>query len=286
MLIAAVAWLLLQEPQLVSTSFFISPVSDEGLPKTTPTTQKLNPEKLVYDLESFLATQSGTWGVAITPLASNHRSLNINTFGINLDRPFPAASIMKVLVAANLINRVEKGEFSFEEKLEGGILKDLVRSMINRTDNEAWEILNKFLGLKKIQVFGENLGMENLNIYKNSFTPKDVNTLLWALYQKRVASANLVDLLLSWMQHTETEDRIPTAIQQELALQQAQDETPLVYHKAGTWPKTGTYSDAAIIEAKNPFILTILCENAPNRNLATQIIKTVTQKTFNFMGET
>lgn len=280
LLLLGLAWLLSQEPKLATTSFFISPLAPEQETKSVLESPRLNlenprlsPDRLVFDLQSFLATQSGTWGIAVTSLNSNSQQLTVNTFGVNPDRSFPAASVMKVLVAANLINRVDKGEFSLERKINGRTLEKLCEGMINRTDNEAWEILNDFLGLQKIQAFGKSLGMENLNIYQNTLSPRDVNTLLTALYQKKTSSAKLTSLLLSFMQNTETEDRIPQALPLGVT----------VYHKAGSWPETRTYSDAAIVEAKKPFILTILCEGAPNRNLATHTIQTVTQKTFNFL---
>jgi beta-lactamase class A len=263
------AWFFFQEPKLITPSFFLSPLAPkEGREIVLESPEELNPDQLVLDLKNFLATQSGTWGIAVTSLNSNSQQLTTNTFGVNFNRPFPAASVMKVLVAANLINRVNKGELSLEEKIEGRTLKELTKSMINQTENEAWEILNNFLGLKKIQGFGESLGMKNLNIYKNALSANDINILLQAIYQRKTASASLTNLLLSFMQNTETEDRIPQALPLGV----------IVYHKAGTWPETGTYSDAAIIKAESSFILTILSEDVPTRSQATEVIRNLTKK--------
>ena len=257
---------LTQQPELVSTSFFLSPLSKDR----SPSPKLFDANEFVLDLKNYLSTQSGTWGVAITPLTDNRQLTTDNSFGLNLKKQFPAASVMKVLVAANLIHRADKNEFSLTKEVEENSLQDLMRGMINWTDNQAWEILNHFLGFENLQKFGEDLGMKNFNVYENTISPSDVNLLLASIYQNKVASAGYCQLLLSLMQDTETEDRIPTEIPKNIK----------VYHKAGTWLETGTYSDAGIIEAKNPFILTVLSENVPYQTQAIETIKTVTRKVF------
>ena len=315
--ITGLVFLLIQQPEVVSTNFFLSPLGKEK-PSPTPSPKKPDTEKLVLDIKNYLATQSGTWGIAITQLTDNRQlstdnrqPTTVNLFGLNLEKQFPAASLMKVLVAANLIHRVDKNEFSLKNhapeqgsvdghelnsvlvhgKIEGKTLADLMKSMINRTDNDAWYTLNHFLGFNNLQKFGEDLGMKNFSISKNTISPADMNLLLASIYQNEIASVNYCQLLISHMENTETEDRIPAAIQQEFTLRpfdklvvvskvepQAQGDRPSVYHKAGTWSETGTYSDAGIIEAKNPFILTILSENAPSRSRAITTIKIITKK--------
>lgn len=267
--IAGLGFLLTQQPKLVSTNFFLSPLGKEK-PSPTPSPQKPDTEKLILDIKNYLVTQSGTWGIAITPLTIDHQSSVINTFGLNQEKQFPAASVMKVLVAANLIHRADKNEFSLEKSIEETTLRELIRAMINRTDNEAWEVLNHFLGFNNLQKFGEDLGMKNFNVYENTISPADVNLLLASIYQNKIASANYCQLLLSFMENTETEDRIPAAVPKEIK----------VYHKTGTWSETGTYSDAGIIEAENPFILTILSESAPSLSPAVATIQSLTKKIF------
>lgn len=277
--IAGLGFLLTQQPELVSTNFFLSPLGKEK-PSPTPSSQKPDTEKLVLDIKNYLAAQSGTWGIAITPLTTpakggsapggDHQSLVIASFGLNQEKQFPAASVMKVLVAANLIHRADKNEFSLEKSIEETTLRELMRAMINRTDNEAWEVLNHFLGFRNLQKFGEDLGMKNFNVYENTISPADVNLLLASIYQNKVASANYCQLLLSFMENTETEDRITAVVPKEIK----------VYHKTGTWSETGTYSDVGIIEAENPFMLTILSENAPSLSQAVATIQSLTKKIF------
>lgn len=270
LIILGLVSLLVQKPEFVSTSFFLSPLSKKEPPSPSP--KPFDPNELLLDLKNYLATQPGTWGVAISPLTIDHQPLAVDTLGINLEKQFPAASVMKVLVAANLINRVDKNEFSLEQKIEEKTLRELIQSMINRTDNEAWEALNHFLGFKNLQKFGEDLGMKNFSVYQNTIAPADVNLLLASIYQSKVASTSHCQLLLSYMENTETEDRIPAAVPKEIK----------VYHKAGTWSETGTYSDAGIIETETPFILTILSKNASSDSEATGTIQTLTQKVYNF----
>ena len=73
-IIAGLGFLLTQQPELVSTNFFLSPLGKEK-PSPTPSSKKPDTEKLVLDIKNYLATQSGTWGIAITPLIIDHQSL-------------------------------------------------------------------------------------------------------------------------------------------------------------------------------------------------------------------
>ena len=269
-IMAGLAFLLSQEPAIISTTHFLSPPGKES-PSPQPTS--LDSKELLLGLENYLATRSGTWGVEIIPLTHDHQSKTKKSFGLNQDRSFPAASVMKLLVAANLINRADQQEFSLEKEIDGQPLADLLHRMINQTDNDAWYTLNHFLGFKNLQDYAEKLGMENSSVYENTLSPADTNLLLLALYQNKVASANFTQLLLKTMTGTETENRIPAGVPDSI----------VVSHKAGTWAETGTYSDAGIIEANPPFLLTLLSENASSRSEATQTIQTLTEKVFQFL---
>jgi beta-lactamase class A len=234
------------------------------LPKSspTPTPSSTSREEFLSEISALISGQTAQFGIEVLELNSGDR------FGINQDQKFHAASTGKVLVAVYALKRVDEKKLNLDQILEGVPLKERLRLMINISDNNSWEVLLKTLGYSKIQKFGEEQGLLGSDIYQNTTTAHDLNTLLSKLYKRGILSAESTDLLFSWMQNTEREERIPAAVPEGVA----------VYHKAGTLG--GLAHDAAIIvHPRDPFTLVILSDGKEDR---TQVFRQITQKVYQF----
>lgn len=167
-------------------------------------------------------------------------------FGISETEVFHAASVTKVLVATSALEEVEEGKYQLTTPLGNTSLQSQLKLMINRSSNAAWDLFNSLLGFKREQETADRLDLTGANLSRNHLTTRAVGQLLTKLYNGEVLTAAHRDLLFSYMQNTEVENRISVAIPKGINF----------YHKAGTFG--GGIHDAAVVtHPKNPFILVI-----------------------------
>lgn len=232
------------------------------IPSPTLKLRTDNKEIFLNDLSNFVSLQEAKFGIEVLELDSGER------FGINQEQKFHAASTGKVLVAVYALKKVDEGQLNLDQIFGGVPLKERLRLMINISDNNSWEILLNGLNYSKIQKFGEEQGLSNSDVYQNTTTAHGLNTLLSKLYKREILSSQSTDLLLSWMQNTEREDLIPSAISKDIQ----------VYHKAGSF-NGETHDTAIIIHPKKPFVLSILSDGSQERSA---VIRTIVQKVYQF----
>lgn len=197
-------------------------------------------EQLKTALEEFIQQQKGRWAVVVLDL-SDERELLINEKVI-----FHGASVTKVLTAVSILTMIEKGEEDFARNVgDGQTIEDLLTIMINKSDNEAWDILNQIAGFKNMQHIGEAIGMKGLNVHTNELTAYDAGIFLKSLYRGRVLNRQLTEFLFGIMQKTHDETRIPQAVAPHIP----------VIHKTGYYEDV--YHDAAIIMYEKPYVLVV-----------------------------
>jgi beta-lactamase class A len=231
-------------------------------PTPAPKISTVNKDAFLNDLSNLILLPDAKFGIEILELTSGER------FGINQNQAFHAASISKVLVATYALKKVDEKKLALDQIFDGVSLRERLRLMINISDNDSWELLLKSLGYSKIQKFGEEQGLLASNIYQNTTTAHDLTTLLGKLYRREILTPQSTDLLLSWMQNTEREERIPAAVLQGIK----------VYHKAGTLEGLG-HDAAIVVHPKNPFVLAILSDGKEDR---TEVFREITWKVYQF----
>ena len=180
----------------------------------------------------------------------NFYDLNKNNgFSINGDKKVLSASMIKLLILAELMKKISEDKFSLSDtimmanfmKTEGdGVLKELntghhftlkelATLMIIVSDNQATNILIDFLGMENINLLGKELGLRETflerrmmdsearkNGYDNYTSADDISLLLKLIYQEKLinkeASQLMLEILLKQQQGERLQRYLPTDI--------------------------------------------------------------------------
>lgn len=194
---------------------------------------------LLVELENTLKVNQN-FAISIYDIGNNE------SFGLNETVSFHAASVMKVLVATAALEEVEKGKYKLNSPLGNSTFQYQLQQMINQSNNYSWDYFNNLLGFKREQETADRLSLTGVNVFQNHMTTKGVRELLLKLYRGELLTREHRDLLFSYMQKTETENRISPAIPEGVTF----------YHKTGSFGG-GIHDAAVVINPKNPFILVI-----------------------------
>lgn len=189
-------------------------------------------------------------------------------FGINEDKIFPAASLIKLPVFVAIYQEIEKGNLSLttsyklqaKDKISGAgsmyyapagtvyTYEKMLELMGKQSDNTAFNVFVKVLGTEKIQAVIDELGMKDTSFAKNKTTPADIRLFFGMLYQGNRVNRENQEAIYDYLTDTIWEDRIPAGVPKGIK----------VVHKVGT--EMGIYSDAGIVFGENPFVLVIMSE--------------------------
>lgn len=155
-------------------------------------------------IEAHLKNGKGTWSVAVEDVNKGE------SFSLNGNESFYAASIIKVSIMAAVFAASEAGNFRLGDRLPlrrddivggSGVLQfmtpgiglpiyDLITLMIIQSDNTATNMLIDLIGMEEIQAVMNGLGMERSEIHhrlmivqadrlhSNEITASDVTALL------------------------------------------------------------------------------------------------------------
>jgi len=166
---------------------------------------------------------------------------NAEAFGISELEQFHAASVMKLLVATTAFTDIEAGKYPLSNTTRYNL-----QQMINQSNNNSWEYFNQLQGFGHQQVVADNLQLTNVKVWGNLMSAKGVAELLLKLYKGEILTEEHRKLFLSYMQNTETENRISPSIPAGVNF----------YHKTGTF-EGGVHDTAIVIHPQSPFILVI-----------------------------
>lgn len=266
------------EPQTI-----ISTKIGQTTPKPTPTPKF---EKEVEEIKSLIKDLKGTYGIFVQDLATGE------SYGLNQDKVFTAASLIKLPVLLTLYKEFEAGNIDLETKYAlknsdkiGGAgsmqykpagtvytYRQMAQLMGEQSDNTAFNVFVKLLGKGKIQRVINNLGMEKTFFEDNKTTPKDIGLFFYKLYTQNILIKDHRDEILSFLTDTIWEDRIPAGLPKDIK----------VAHKIGT--EVGVISDAGIVFSKRPFILVIMSEGVLESQ-AKEVLPKIAQLVFEFQTQ-
>ena len=217
----------------------------------------------------------------------NFYDLNKNNgFSVNGDKKVLSASMIKLLILAELMKKVSENKFSLSDtimmanfmKTEGdGVLKELntghhftlkelATLMIIVSDNQATNILIDFLGMENINQLGKELDLKETFLgrkmmdaearkkgYDNYTCADDISLLLKLIYQEKLinkeASQLMLDILLRQQQGERLQRYLPSDIK--------------IAHKCGDLDNLE--NDGGIIWlGDRAYILVVLTNGMPN----------------------
>jgi beta-lactamase class A len=242
-------------------------------------------ENLNDEIQSELSKLAGDYGVYIKKLD------NGKIYDLNPDKSFTAASLSKLFLAGAYYNfsdsnpdlMINEIVMKDEDKVEGNGSTysepvgssykpvDLIQRMLRDSDNTAFAILARNLGLDEINDFIKNDGFPQTDFIINNTSPKDVGNFLEKLYNQEITNKDYTDEMLGFMVNTAFEDRLPYYL-----------PGVKIAHKIGTWD--GAYSDAGIVYGKSgDYIIVVMTENA-NYEEAVNAIRKLSQVVYNYFN--
>ncbi len=192
------------------------------------------------------ASPSITVGVRVVDLKFNTNA-TIGSAGT-----FLGASTTKLLTAATFLSEVEQGKQTLDEKLDGYPASWHLEQMINQSNNDSWASLIAAVSYQHLGAYAAKIGMTGYDYNDNSLTVNDEAILLQKLYQGQLLNKAHTDLVLGYMQNTNNEMMIPTAIA---------GSGITAYHKYGQY--SGYLHDVGIlIKGDHPVVLVVYTKSS------------------------
>lgn len=125
---------------------------------------------------------------------------------------FEIASTEKVLSAAAYYRAVEKGQVSLDTKLGAFPAWFQLKQMITQSNNDSWNLINDELGgTDALQIYANSIGIM-YEVGGNLMSPGEMTKLLTKLSTGQLLNKAHTDQLLSYMQHTNEESMLPSAL--------------------------------------------------------------------------
>lgn len=228
--------------------------TNEEIAREAANSRKAKQTTLIGEISPILAVNS-QYGVSIIDIT------NSESFGINETASFHSASVTKVLVATAALQGVESGKYKLSQPLGSGTFQSQLQQMINQSNNNSWDLFNNLLGFKGEQKVADQLGLVGVDMFQTHMTTSSVADLLLKLYRGEALQSKNRDLLFSYMQRTETENRITLGLPSGV----------IFYHKTGTFGG-GVHDAAIVIHPKNPFVLVIFTNDAKGTPWETRFV--------------
>jgi beta-lactamase class A len=154
--------------------------------------------------------------------------------GYGVQRNFVAASTAKILAASAYYHLVETGRASLSSRLGASTAGAQIRQMVQQSNNDSWALILRAVGQRGITEYAASIGI----VYDrtvNLLAPAEMARTLQLLYIGQLLNAEHTAQLLSYMQNTNYETLIPSAVPPGVA----------VYHKYGLL--FGNLHDASIL---------------------------------------
>jgi len=254
---------------------------------------------LEVEIKSAAQGFSGETGICIKDL-SRHWEI-----GINQDRQFPSASLVKIPIMAACFYAANEDKIKLDEvlilkardkSLGSGSLKEapagtklsiynLIESMISESDNTAANMLIQHLGFNYLNDCFKRLGLKDTNICRemmdfksrkqgqeNFTTASDLASLLARIYHGKLINKTYSGMCLEYLKKQKIRDRIPAKLPPDTE----------IAHKTGL--ERGLCHDAGIVfTPKGDFLICVLTQHHhKTAKLAKKFIAEIALKAYNY----
>lgn len=238
----------------------------------TSQTSAQTTDSLRQEIQQIVSTKNAVVGVSI--IGNNRKDI----LSVNGDSRFPMQSVFKFHIALAVLSEIDKGKFSFNQKIKiekkdllpnlyspirdkypnGASLtiSEILEYTVSASDNVGCEVLLRLIGgpqaiekyfiknkFKNVSIkFNEEQQQNDWNLqFQNWTTPKAANEVLSSFYynRKKLLSKNSYDFIWKIMKETETgKNRLKGQLPKET----------IVAHKTGS---SGTNKTTGITAAVN-----------------------------------
>jgi len=242
-------------------------------------------ENLNNEMQDELSKISGAYGVYIKRLD------NGTEYNFNSEKSFTAASLSKLFLTGAYYNAAENdpelmiNEVTLEDqdKVEGnGSLysdptgssykpQDLIEKMLKESDNTAFAMMTRNLGINRVTDFINNYGFGQTDFINNTTSPKDVGVFLEKLYKQEIMGKDYTNEMIGFMQNTSFEDRLPYYL-----------PGVKIAHKIGSWD--GAYSDAGIVYGKKGDYIIVVMTDGADYTEAVNAMRKLSQVVYNYFN--
>jgi beta-lactamase class A len=265
---------------------------------------------LESELRRIIAASGAEVAVAYRPLDGRADVLNVL---IDADKPFHAASTMKVPVMIELFRQAQAGRVSLDEPLAvrnefhsivdgspfalsdgddsdkevyaavGGTmtLRQLCVAMITVSSNFAANLLIEKLGVENIRATVAKLGADGMQVLRGVEDQKAFDRGL----NNSTTARGLMVLLERLARGRAVDARADAAMIEILKGQKFNDAIPaglpdgtLVAHKTGTITKI--HHDAAVVYAPQPYVLVVLVRGLADQKVSASLIAAVSKAVY------
>lgn len=256
-------------PSYVAQGWATEPPEHEGL------------SDLFAQLESYVITRNGNWGVFVQNMATNEY-LTLH------ETQYSGASLIKLFTMAAVYNEVAAGSMSFSEKT-----KDQMRQMITISSNSAFNYLTRCLGggntSKGFDVENahtKSIGCTNTQhnselveydgykaFYKgrNRTSPRDVGRILTMIYKGKLVSPEASNEMLELLKAQTRRWKIPASLPENIVVANKTGETSTVE------------ADAAIVYSPGADYVICIIGNG-NINGGTATIHEISRIVYNYFN--
>jgi len=211
-------------------------------------------------IRDFIKTEKGNIAVVVKDLKTNEE------IKINENQIFPSASTIKILIMSELLNRVNQGTLSLDDKIEitpdlmtggDGILKELkpgnkftleeiMTLMIIVSDNMATNILINLLGMDNINKTIQALGLKNTKLQRrmmdseaakqgkeNLITANDLAHVLELIYNGKNVNEKYSRLMLDVLKRQQVRGRLDLYLPEDVLIAHKTGDLDKLEHDAG-----------------------------------------------------
>lgn len=195
---------------------------------------------VIDEFNKLTQNASGVYGLFV---------INLNTeesYGVNSDETFQAASLIKLPVMAAIYSEHEKGNLDLDSPAGSSeySYRELVSAMGQRSDNAAFNLAVELLGEGFIEQYIKEIGLANTSLEENQTTPRDIGLFFKNLWERNIVERPSRDEILKSLTNTSFENWISAGIPERVA------------HKFGR--EVHVVNDAGIVYGESPYVLVIM----------------------------